>query len=56
MIVRILETLRTTQEVRRFVLERFPYTVIFEVLADRVLVLAVAHARRRPNYWKRRRG
>ena len=40
---------------RRAVLQRFPYVVFFEVEAERVLVVAVAHARRRPGYWVARR-
>jgi hypothetical protein len=44
------------REVRRYVLRRFPYTVVYEVRADEVLVLAVAHTRRRPNYWHHRQG
>jgi hypothetical protein len=43
-------------ERRRFVLEGFPYAVIYEVRAEEVVVLAVAHTRRRPGYWKRRTG
>lgn len=40
----------------RFVrLSRFPYVVYYHVLdATRVIVLAVAHAARRPGYWLRR--
>ena len=33
---------------------RFPYAIPFEVHSDHVLVLAVAHVRRRPLYWVRR--
>jgi plasmid stabilization system protein ParE len=33
---------------------RFPYTLIYQVHSDRIFVVAVAHARRRPDYWKRR--
>lgn len=39
---------------RRCILRTFPYAVIFEVLPDEVLVLAVAHASRRPGYWRDR--
>jgi plasmid stabilization system protein ParE len=40
------------REVRRTVVRRFPYVVVYEVVSDDdVLVLAVAHGRRRPNYW-----
>ena len=38
-------------KIRRAVLTRFPYVVAFEVDADHIAVLAVAHARRRPLYW-----
>jgi plasmid stabilization system protein ParE len=31
--------------------EQFPYLVAFEIHASRVLVLAIAHAKRRPLYW-----
>jgi hypothetical protein len=32
-------------------LHRFPYSVFYEDLADRVWVAAVGHHRRRPGYW-----
>lgn len=37
--------------IRKASLEQFPYLVAFEVHPDQVLVLAVAHAKRRPLYW-----
>lgn len=36
---------------RKRVLHRFPYSVIYEMQASTVTVLAVAHHRRRPGYW-----
>lgn len=36
-------------DVRRAVLQRFPYSVYFIVEDDRIVVLAVFHARRAPN-------
>ena len=38
----------------RRVLRHFPYTVIFDVEDDAVYVLAVAHQRRAPGYWRTR--
>lgn len=32
---------------------RFPYLVVYQPRADHVLIIAVAHAHRRPNFWKR---
>jgi plasmid stabilization system protein ParE len=37
--------------VRRFLLARFPFAVAYVVDAGEVVVLAVAHVRRRPGYW-----
>jgi len=42
------------REVRRFVVTRFPYSVVYEVRSDEVVVLAVAHQRRRPDWWHSR--
>jgi plasmid stabilization system protein ParE len=39
---------------RRFVLQRFPFSVIYLDDPDQVRVIAVAHAKRKPGYWKRR--
>jgi plasmid stabilization system protein ParE len=36
---------------RKQLLRRFPYVVVFEVDATGLLVLAVAHTRRRPGFW-----
>jgi toxin ParE1/3/4 len=41
-------------ETRRLLLRRFPFSLIYEVHADHVLVVAVAHQRRRPGYWHAR--
>jgi plasmid stabilization system protein ParE len=40
--------------IRRFLLWDFPFALPFVVLEDRVVVLAVAHVRRRPGYWLER--
>ncbi len=52
----LMETFTSSREVRRCVLHRFPYVVVYEVRAEEVIVLAVAHSRRRPNYWEQREG
>ncbi len=43
-----------TPPVRRFVMDRFPYTLGFQIFDDRIEIVAVAHAHRRPGYWQRR--
>ena len=39
---------------RRYVLDRFPYSVFYIERLDAIWIVAVAHAKRRPDYWKRR--
>ncbi len=40
--------------VRRRLLRSFPYFLVYMLMADEIRVLAIAHARRRPGYWKDR--
>ena len=39
---------------RRYILRRFPYSIIYQVVAEELRILAVAHHRRRPGYWAQR--
>ena len=39
---------------RRVVLHRFPFSLIYSVEAESIVIVAVAHQRRRPDYWKTR--
>ena len=41
----------STKNTRRLVLAKFPYTVFFQEKDATILVVAVAHAKRRPGYW-----
>src|ERR1022692_3360680 len=45
---------RHSHGTRVFLLRRFPYLVIYKEQADQIKIVAVAHGRRRPGYWKRR--
>ena len=36
---------------RRIVLRRFPFSVVYEVTHEAVIVMAVAHHRKLPRYW-----
>jgi plasmid stabilization system protein ParE len=40
---------------RKFLFRRFPYQVIDRIIESTIQVIAVAHGRRRPGYWKSRR-
>ncbi len=39
---------------RRANLERFPYGIVYLLMNDLLIVIAVAHNRRAPNYWEDR--
>ena len=39
---------------RHYHLKHYPYTVMYEVVAQQVTVFAIAHQRRRPGYWQDR--
>lgn len=41
-------------ELRKFVLRRFSYNLIYSIEGDEVVIIAVAHHKRRPFYWGRR--
>ena len=41
-------------DIRSIKVRRFPYRFVYVVLADTIDVIAVAHAKRRPGYWRRR--
>jgi toxin ParE1/3/4 len=46
-----LETLPDDEPFRRALLKVFPFAVIFERIDSEVVIVALAHTSRRPNYW-----
>lgn len=46
-----IETLDIEINVRRAILNRFPYMIVFEVRATAIRLLAFAHTASQPNYW-----
>lgn len=40
--------------IRFRVLTRFPYTIYYDLLGESATILAIAHQRRRPGYWRTR--
>ena len=40
-----------TGDVRKCLLHRFPYKLLYSVEDDHIFVIAVAHQHRRPDYW-----
>ena len=40
--------------IRRIFVDRFPYSIVFVQRDDEIEVLAFAHRKRRPGYWRNR--
>jgi plasmid stabilization system protein ParE len=45
---------RVSKNLKRKVLNRFPYSLIYAVEKDRIRIMAIAHHKRRPEYWRYR--
>lgn len=41
--------------IRRRIIAKFPYSLVYSVRPDEIRILAVAHHKRRPFYWRGRR-
>ncbi|MFO1432119.1 MAG: type II toxin-antitoxin system RelE/ParE family toxin [Candidatus Competibacteraceae bacterium] len=38
-------------DVRKCLLHKFPYKLLYSIEADHIFIIAVAHQHRRPDYW-----
>lgn len=52
----LLPDLPSDLQVRRALLDRFPYSLIFLELPSEIRIIAVSHLKRRPGYWLSRLG
>ena len=43
-------------DLRRVLLNRFPYSLIYGIDEDAIVIIAVAHQHREPRYWAERLG
>jgi plasmid stabilization system protein ParE len=41
-------------DTRRMLTRRFPYSIVYQQRGEQIFVVAVAHQRRKPDYWLRR--
>ena len=42
------------EDIRRCMTRKFPYAVLYSIEQDYILIIAVMHCSREPNYWKNR--
>lgn len=40
--------------IRRCLIKRFPYSILYGINVDMIVIIAVAHLHRKPNYWQGR--
>ncbi len=45
---------RVRGSIRKKVLFHFPYSLLYSIESDLILIVAVAHHKRRPTYWRSR--
>ncbi len=49
-----LGTPHKIERIRRYAIQRFPYLIFYTELEEVIWVIAIAHGKRKPNYWKQR--
>lgn len=45
---------KLSDNIRRYRVGRFPYAILYQVRSEGILIVAVMHVRRDPNYWRSR--
>ena len=45
---------RCYESFRRMLFARFRFSLIYEIVRDHIFIVAVAHQRQRPGYWRER--
>ncbi len=38
-------------EIRRRVVRRFPYSILYRIDVDEIVIVAIMHQKQKPNYW-----
>jgi plasmid stabilization system protein ParE len=38
-------------EVRRYLMHKFPYKILYSIETEHLLIIAIAHLHRKPDYW-----
>lgn len=41
-------------DIKRFILHKFPYKILYSIESDYIYIIAIAHMHRKPQYWAER--
>jgi len=44
-----------SKNIRRSIVKGYPYSIFFSDYSEKIYILAIAHQKRKPNYWKKRK-
>ena len=36
---------------KRYILNKFPFSILYKVIEEKIVILAIMHNSRKPNYW-----
>ncbi len=50
-----IETWQGTENIRRVLLHRFPYVIVYEIFPKEIVIWCISHTSRKPNHWQTRR-
>ena len=42
------------ENIRKYIIRRYPFNIIYTIKSDKIIIIAVAHQKRKPYYWKHR--
>ena len=42
------------QNIRKYVFPKFPFILFYKLTEEKIQIIAVAHSKRRPRYWRNR--
>lgn len=45
---------KLSKSTHRCLINRFPFGIIYQILEDEVLIIAIMHLKRKPGYWEKR--
>lgn len=50
----LIEAEEIEKDYRKFILNKYPYKIFYKNYPEIIVIVAIAHHKRKPNYWKSR--